>query len=93
MNNNIVENIIGRDPVESNQPSAMVTKPIWERPVFIMINEACYCLEEGVVTTPEQVDLAMIMGAGWPFFMGGVTMYLDMAGYTPKVLQKVFFTF
>jgi hypothetical protein len=25
--------------------------------------------------------------------MGGVTMYLDMAGYTPKVLQKVFFTF
>jgi hypothetical protein len=33
----------------------------------------------------------MIMGAGWPFFMGGITMYLDMAGITPKVLQKLFF--
>jgi 3-hydroxyacyl-CoA dehydrogenase len=46
-----------------------------------------------VVADSRDVDLAMIMGAGWPFFMGGVTMYLDMAGYTPKVLQKVFFTF
>ena len=50
-------------------------------------------LQEGVVTDTRDIDLAMIMGAGWPFFMGGITMYLDMAGYTPKVLQKVFFTF
>ena len=33
----------------------------------------------------------MIMGAGWPFFNGGITLYLDVVGYTPKVLQKVFF--
>jgi 3-hydroxyacyl-CoA dehydrogenase/enoyl-CoA hydratase/carnithine racemase len=50
-------------------------------------------LQEGVVRDTRDIDLAMIMGAGWPFFMGGITMYLDMAGYTPKVLQKVFFTF
>jgi 3-hydroxyacyl-CoA dehydrogenase len=50
-------------------------------------------LQEGVVADSRDIDLAMIMGAGWPFFMGGITMYLDMAGYTPKVLQKVFFTF
>jgi 3-hydroxyacyl-CoA dehydrogenase/enoyl-CoA hydratase/carnithine racemase len=50
-------------------------------------------LQEGVVSDTRDVDLAMIMGAGWPFFMGGITMYLDLAGYTPKVLQKVFFTF
>jgi 3-hydroxyacyl-CoA dehydrogenase len=50
-------------------------------------------LQEGVVGDTRDIDLAMIMGAGWPFFMGGITMYLDMAGYTPKVLQKVFFTF
>jgi len=35
----------------------------------------------------------MILGAGWPFFNGGITLYLDVVGYTPKVLQKVFFTF
>ncbi len=49
-------------------------------------------LREKVVAGSRDVDLAMIMGAGWPFFMGGVTMYLDMAGITPKVLQKVFFS-
>ncbi len=50
-------------------------------------------LKEKIVDSSRDVDLAMIMGAGWPFFMGGITMYLDMAGVTPKVLQKVFFSF
>ncbi len=49
-------------------------------------------LQEKVVASSRDVDLAMIMGAGWPFFMGGITMYLDLAGITPKVLQKVFFS-
>ena len=57
------------------------------------LGEIDLIMQEGVVADTRDVDLAMIMGAGWPFFMGGVTMYLDMAGYTPKVLQKVFFTF
>ena len=48
-------------------------------------------LQEKVVNSARDVDLAMIMGAGWPFFMGGITMYLDMAGITPRVLQKLFF--
>ncbi len=48
-------------------------------------------LQEKVVHSAKDVDLAMIMGAGWPFFMGGITMYLDQAGITPKVLQKLFF--
>ncbi len=50
-------------------------------------------LRDGVVASSRDVDLAMIMGAGWPFFNGGITMFLDMAGITPKVLQKVFFSF
>ena len=49
-------------------------------------------LNDKVVASSRDVDLAMIMGAGWPFFMGGITMYLDMVGITPKVLQKVFFS-
>jgi 3-hydroxyacyl-CoA dehydrogenase len=58
-----------------------------------LTREVDLIMQEGVVSDSRDVDLAMIMGAGWPFFMGGITMYLDMAGYTPKVLQKVFFTF
>ena len=49
-------------------------------------------LQERVVSDPKDVDTAMILGAGWPFFNGGITLYLDMVGYTPKVLQKVFFS-
>jgi 3-hydroxyacyl-CoA dehydrogenase len=66
---------------------------IIERVLTSLTREIDLILEEKVVGDTRDVDLAMIMGAGWPFFMGGVTMYLDLAGYTPKVLQKVFFTF
>jgi 3-hydroxyacyl-CoA dehydrogenase/enoyl-CoA hydratase/carnithine racemase len=66
---------------------------IVERVLTNLTREIDLILQEGVVTDTRDIDLAMIMGAGWPFFMGGITMYLDMAGYTPKVLQKVFFTF
>ncbi len=48
-------------------------------------------LAEGVVNSSRDVDLAMIMGAGWPFFMGGITMYLDLSGISPKALHKTFF--
>ena len=65
---------------------------IRERVLSNLAREIDRILREKVVAGSRDVDLAMIMGAGWPFFMGGVTMYLDMAGITPKVLQKVFFS-
>jgi 3-hydroxyacyl-CoA dehydrogenase/enoyl-CoA hydratase/carnithine racemase len=42
-------------------------------------------LDEGVVAAPEDIDLCMIMGAGWPFHLGGITPYLDRAGVAEKV--------
>ena len=66
---------------------------IRERVLSGLAREVDLILNEKVVHSSRDVDLALIMGAGWPFFMGGVTMYLDMAGITPKVLQKVFFSF
>ncbi|MFD7022769.1 3-hydroxyacyl-CoA dehydrogenase NAD-binding domain-containing protein [Promicromonospora sukumoe] len=47
-------------------------------------------LEEGVVPGPQQIDLAMILGAGWGFHTGGITPYLDRTGYSEKVLGKRF---
>jgi 3-hydroxyacyl-CoA dehydrogenase len=66
---------------------------IIERVLTNLTREVDFMMQEGVVKDTRDIDLSMIMGAGWPFFMGGITMYLDLAGYTPKVLQKVFFTF
>jgi 3-hydroxyacyl-CoA dehydrogenase/enoyl-CoA hydratase/carnithine racemase len=42
-------------------------------------------LDEGVVAAPEDIDLCMIMGAGWPFHLGGITPYLDRTGIAEKV--------
>jgi 3-hydroxyacyl-CoA dehydrogenase/enoyl-CoA hydratase/carnithine racemase len=42
-------------------------------------------LDEGVVAAPEDIDLCMIMGAGWPFHLGGITPYLDRSGIAEKV--------
>ena len=37
-------------------------------------------LDEGVVADAADIDLAMITGAGWPFWLGGITPYLDRSG-------------
>ncbi|WP_347110792.1 3-hydroxyacyl-CoA dehydrogenase NAD-binding domain-containing protein [Paenarthrobacter sp. S56] len=47
-------------------------------------------LEEGVVAGPEDIDLCMIMGAGWPMFLGGITPYLDRVGASERVNGKRF---
>jgi len=48
--------------------------------------EVGHMLDEGVVTTPQQIDLCMILGAGWGFHLGGITPYLDRTGYSERIL-------
>lgn len=47
-------------------------------------------LDEGVVAAPEDVDLCMILGAGWPLHLGGITPYLDDCGASERVLGRRF---
>jgi len=56
-----------------------------------LARETDLILKEKIVAGAKEIDLAMITGAGWPFFMGGLTMYLDLTGVAAKTLQKVFF--
>lgn len=52
-----------------------------ERGVFAMINECALALDEDrIVETPHEVDLAMIMGTGFPPFRGGLLKYADSVG-------------
>jgi len=51
-----------------------------ERLVFSMINEAARILDEEVVTSPGTLDVAMIMGTGFPPFRGGLLRYADTLG-------------
>ncbi|NIU73717.1 MAG: hypothetical protein GWN71_09085, partial [Gammaproteobacteria bacterium] len=51
-----------------------------ERLVFSMINEAARALADDVVDAPASLDVAMIMGAGFPPFRGGLLRYADSNG-------------
>ena len=50
------------------------------RLLYPMIAEACRCLDEGVVSRPGEVDLALVMGIGWPPFTGGLLRWADDVG-------------
>ncbi len=45
-----------------------------------MVNEAARVLEDGIVASAGDVDLAMITGTGFPPFRGGLLRYADSAG-------------
>lgn len=51
-----------------------------ERLVLAMVNEAGRALEEGIVASAGEVDLAMVMGTGFPPFRGGLLKYADDRG-------------
>ena len=47
-------------------------------------------LDEGVVAAAEDIDLCLILGAGWPFQAGGATPYLDRSGASERVFGATF---
>jgi 3-hydroxyacyl-CoA dehydrogenase/enoyl-CoA hydratase/carnithine racemase len=49
-------------------------------------------LDDQVVAAPEDIDLCLILGAGYPFQMGGVTPYLDRAGASERAFGATFHT-
>lgn len=62
-----------------------------KRLIYIMINEASRCLEEGVVDAAGTIDVGMIYGTGFPPFRGGLLKYADTIGAKAIVADlKVF---
>ncbi|MCE3011257.1 MAG: 3-hydroxyacyl-CoA dehydrogenase NAD-binding domain-containing protein [Proteobacteria bacterium] len=65
----------------SNPTNPLSDKECIERGVFAMVNECALALiEDRIVETPHEVDLAMIMGTGFPPFRGGLLKYADTLG-------------
>jgi 3-hydroxyacyl-CoA dehydrogenase/enoyl-CoA hydratase/3-hydroxybutyryl-CoA epimerase len=53
---------------------------IRDRTVLAMVNEAARVLSDGIAERPEDVDVAMITGTGFPPFRGGLLRYADERG-------------
>ncbi|GHE08005.1 3-hydroxyacyl-CoA dehydrogenase NAD-binding domain-containing protein [Klenkia taihuensis] len=45
-----------------------------------LAEEIALMLDEGVVQAVEDIDLAMLLGAGWPFWLGGISPHLRRVG-------------
>ena len=72
--------------VASPHPAA--EKEVVERMVLAMVNEASLIIDEKLVATAGELDLAMIMGTGFPPFRGGLLRYADSIGI-PQVVSRL----
>ena len=60
------------------------------RALKALAEEARMMLDEGVVSTPAELDLCMLMGAGWPMHLGGILPFLDREGISESVCGQRF---
>jgi len=61
-------------------PKAMTPKEIVDRTMARAINEAAFMIQEGICDRPQDMDLAMIYGTGFPPYRGGIFRYADALG-------------
>jgi 3-hydroxyacyl-CoA dehydrogenase/enoyl-CoA hydratase/carnithine racemase len=74
--------LAGGDGADSRPSTA---EEVRERALEALAEEIRLMLDDGVVAGPEDIDLCMILGAGWPLHLGGITPYLDRTGIAEKV--------
>jgi 3-hydroxyacyl-CoA dehydrogenase/enoyl-CoA hydratase/carnithine racemase len=85
-----------RETLHAAYPDRFVTTPGPQRSVEetrdavleALADEVGHILEEGVVDSPKDIDAALILGAGFPFFMGGLTPYLREQGHTFELSRR-----
>ncbi|WP_249713847.1 3-hydroxyacyl-CoA dehydrogenase NAD-binding domain-containing protein [Rhizomonospora bruguierae] len=68
----------------------LTAEQVRDRALSALAQEIRLMLDEGVVAEAQDIDLCMILGAGWPFHLGGITPYLDRSGVAEKVTGKRF---
>jgi 3-hydroxyacyl-CoA dehydrogenase/enoyl-CoA hydratase/carnithine racemase len=59
-----------------------------ERLLEALADEAGHLLDDGVVPSAAEIDACLILGAGYPFFRGGITKHLDQTGVSERVLGR-----
>ena len=74
--------------VVGDRPST--TEEVRERALTALAEEIGLMLSEDVVAAAMDIDLCLILGAGWPFHLGGITPYLDREGVSERVLGRRF---
>ncbi|MFI5888625.1 3-hydroxyacyl-CoA dehydrogenase NAD-binding domain-containing protein [Actinoplanes sp. NPDC051513] len=71
-------------------PAPLSADEVRENALAALAEEIRIMLDEGVVAEAQDIDLCMVLGAGWPFHLGGVTPYLDRSGVAERVTGRRF---
>ena len=69
---------------ERPRPVEEITASVLEA----LADEVRWLLEEGVVAEAADVDTCLLLGAGFPFFLGGITKHLDQTGVSERVVGR-----
>ena len=80
---------------EAKKALSLGASPVDEAEILRRVEEGLaseikLMLDEGVVAAAEDIDLCMILGAGWPFQDGGATPYLDRVGASERAFGAKF---
>lgn len=65
--------------------SPSTAEQVRDRALKAIATEAKMMLDEGVVATPAEIDICMLLGSGWPMHLGGILPYLDREGVSEAV--------
>jgi 3-hydroxyacyl-CoA dehydrogenase/enoyl-CoA hydratase/carnithine racemase len=76
----------GKDEIVITGDERRSVEEIREAALEAIADEIRHLLDEGVVHEAADVDTCLILGAGWPFFLGGVTKHLDQQGISERVV-------
>jgi 3-hydroxyacyl-CoA dehydrogenase len=80
----------GNDEVVIVDKDPWTREEIVERVLAAVADEIHRLLEEGVVAEAADVDTCLLLGAGWPFFLGGITKHLDQTGVSERMFGHTF---
>jgi 3-hydroxyacyl-CoA dehydrogenase/enoyl-CoA hydratase/carnithine racemase len=75
----------GNDEIVRTGDARRTVEQIREDALEAIADEIRHLLDEGVVTAAADVDACLILGAGYPFFLGGITRHLDDTGISERV--------
>jgi 3-hydroxyacyl-CoA dehydrogenase len=71
-------------------PHPLSSEHVLDRALTVLAEEVRLMLDEGVVAEAQDIDLCLILGAGFPFHLGGVVPYLDRSGVAERVTGRRF---
>jgi 3-hydroxyacyl-CoA dehydrogenase len=78
----------GKDEIAVRDHAPRSGDEILETALEAVADEVRHLLEESVVAEAEDVDTALLLGAGFPFWLGGITKHLDQVGISEKMFGR-----